>query len=169
MAAERARLARRTHRRQTSVMEILSPQIEHDVRRELAADPRIPFPDEVVVEAFNGVVSLRGTVGSFAQRRAAVADARGTTGVVDVYDELQVRLLDDDRRADAELRGEALQRIVSDPVLGGDYLDVHVRDGWLTLKGDVDEQFQSDAAFEHVADLGGVTGVTNAIKVIKPR
>jgi osmotically-inducible protein OsmY len=150
-------------------MEILSPQIEHDVRRELAADPRIPFPDAIVVEAFGGAVSLRGTVGSFRQRRAAVADARGTKGVVDVYDELQVRLLDDDRRADAELRGEALQRIVSDPILPADYLDVHVRDGWITLKGEVDEQFQSDAAFEHVADLGGVTGVTNAIKVIQPR
>ena len=149
-------------------MEILSPQIEHDVRRALEADTRIPFPDEVVVEAFGGAVSLRGTVGSFLQRRAAVDDARGTKGVVDVYDELQVRLLDDDRRADAELRGEALQRIVSDPVLPGDYLDVRVSDGWITLTGEVDEQFQSDAAFEHVADLDGVAGITNAIKVIKP-
>ena len=110
-----------------------------------------------------------GPSAASASARAAVADARATKGVVDVYDELHVRLLDDDRRADAELRGEALQRIVSDPRLPVDYLDVHVRDGWITLKGEVDEQFQSDAAFEHVADLGGVAGVTNTIKVIQPR
>jgi osmotically-inducible protein OsmY len=150
-------------------MEILNPDIEQDVRRQLAADPRIPFADEIAVEAFDGAVSLRGTVGGFAQRRAAVDDARRTHGVVDVYDELQVRLLDDDRRADAELRGEALQRIASDPVLPVEYVDVHVRDAWITLKGEVDRQEQSDAAFEHVADLDGVTGVTNEIKVIQPR
>ena len=150
-------------------MEILNPQIEQDVRRQLVADPRIPAADEIAVEAFNGAVSLRGTVGSFAQRRAAVDDARKAEGVFDVHDELQVRLLNDDRRADAELRGEALQRLVADPVLPGEYLDVVVHDGWITLKGEVDEQFQSDAAFDHVADLGGVTGVTNEITVIAPR
>ena len=150
-------------------MEILNPHIQQEVRRQLAADPRIPAADEIAVEAFNGAVSLRGTVGSFAQRRAAVDDARKAEGVFDVNDELQVRLLDDDRRADAELRGDALQRLVADPVLPGEYLDVAVHDGWITLKGEVDEQFQSDAAFDHVADLDGVTGVTNEITVIAPR
>ena len=150
-------------------MEILSPQIEKDVHAEMAGDPRIPFPDEIAVEALDGTVILRGTVGSFGQRRAAVDDARRTKGVVDVYDELQVRLLDDDRRADAEIRGEGLQKLVSDPVLPGDYLDVHVRDGWVTVKGDVDHQYQSDAAYEHVAGLDGITGITNAIKVIEAR
>ena len=57
----------------------------------------------------------------------------------------------------------------SDPVLPGDYLDVHVRDGWVTVKGDVDHQYQSDAAYEHVAGLDGITGITNAIKVIERR
>jgi osmotically-inducible protein OsmY len=150
-------------------MEILSPQIEKAVRAEMAGDPRIPFPAEIAVEALAGTVTLRGTVGSFGQRRAAVDAAQRTKGVVDVYDELQVRLLDDDRRADAEIRGEALQKLVSDPLLPGDYLDVHVRDGWVTVKGDVDHQYQSDAAYEHVAGLRGITGITNAIKVIERR
>jgi osmotically-inducible protein OsmY len=148
-------------------MDILNPTIENDVRAQLAADPRIPHPQEIAVEVFDGVAVLRGTVGSFPQRRAAVEDGRRTDGVVDVYDELQVRLLDDDRRADAEIRGEALQRLVSDPVLPVDWVDVHVRDAWVTLKGEVDHQYQSDAAFEHVATLEGITGITNEIKVIE--
>ena len=148
-------------------MDIASPQIEADVRDQLASDPRLPYVDEIAVEAFGGAVTLRGTVGSFAQRRAAVADARRTRGVVDVYDELEVRILDRDRREDAEIRGAALQRLAWDSEIPGDYLDVHVRDGWVTLKGDVDFQFQSDVAFDDVSGLYGVTGVTNDIKVVE--
>ena len=48
-----------------------------------------------------------------------------------------------------------------------DYLDVQVKDGWVTLKGNVDHQFQSDKAFDHVASLYGVTGVTNEIQVVE--
>ena len=51
----------------------------------LASDPRLPAPGEIAVEAFGDAVTLRGTVGSFAQQRAAVKDARRTPGVVDVY------------------------------------------------------------------------------------
>jgi osmotically-inducible protein OsmY len=148
-------------------MAIASSQIEADVRDELASDPRLPHVDEIAVEAYGGAVTLRGTVGSFAQQRAAVADARRTRGVFDVYDELEVRLLNEDRRKDAEIRGAALQRLIWDPEIPGDYIDVHVKDGWVTLKGDVDFQYQSDRAFDHAASLYGVTGVTNDIKVVE--
>jgi osmotically-inducible protein OsmY len=121
--------------------------------------------DEIAIEAYDGLVTLRGTVGSFAQERAAVADARRQRGVYDVYDGLQVRLLNEDRRADAEIRGAALQRLVEDPMLDADYLDVRVKDGWVTLTGDADRQFQSDKAFDHIMSVRGVTGVTNEIRV----
>ena len=148
-------------------MDITSDTIQNAVRNELASDPRLPYVDEIAVEAYGGAVTLRGTVGSFAQQRAAVADARRTRGVFDVYDELDVRLLNRDRREDAEIRGAALQRLIWDPEIPGDYLDVHVKDGWVTLKGDVDFQYQSDRAFDHAASLYGVTGVTNEIKVVE--
>jgi osmotically-inducible protein OsmY len=148
-------------------MDIHNDRIRDDVRAELANDPRIPYVDEIAVEAYGGAVTLRGTVGSFAQQRAAVADARRTRGVFDVLDELQVRLLNDDRRKDAEIRGAALQRLIWDPEIPGDYLDVKVKDGWVTLDGEVDHQYQSDRAFDHVASLYGVTGVTNDVKVVE--
>ena len=149
-------------------MEITTEELQSAVRASLASVPRLPYPDEIAVDASGGVVTLRGTVGSFAQQRAASADARRTAGVDEVYDELQVRLLDDERREDAEIRGAALQRLLWDPELRSDYVDVHVRDGWVTLKGEVDHQYQSDDAFDHVAGLRGVTGVTNKIKVVEP-
>ncbi len=85
-------------------MEITDERIIDDVRAELASDPRVPYADEIAVEAFGDTVTLRGTVGSFAQQRAAAADARRTRDVIDVDDELQVRLLGEDRRTDAEIR-----------------------------------------------------------------
>src|SRR4051794_8431697 len=121
------------------------------------------------MEVYDGTVTLRGTVTSFAQRRAAVADARRIAGTSRVDDELEVRLLGLDRRKDAEIRGHALQRLIWDSELPGDYLDVHVEDGWVTLEGDVDFQFQSDAALNDVAPLHGVTGVTNEINVTEAR
>jgi osmotically-inducible protein OsmY len=144
-------------------------EIEADVRAEIVLDPRIPDADEIAISTSDGAVTLRGTVGSFAQRRAAVADARKIQGVYDVYDELEVRLLNDSRREDAEIRGAALQRLEWDSEIPGDAIRVSVKDGWVTLKGDVVFQLQSDEAFNRVASLHGVTGVTNKLRVDEPR
>jgi osmotically-inducible protein OsmY len=142
--------------------------IEAAIIAELELDPRIPAPDEIAVQADYGAVTLRGTVGSFAQRRAALADAREIEAVNEVYDELQVRLLDDYAREDAQIRGAALQSLMWDVEIPSDSLEVKVDGGWVTLKGEVDYQFQSDDAFDDVASLIGVTGVTNEIKVVEP-
>jgi osmotically-inducible protein OsmY len=42
-----------------------------------------------------------------------------------------------------------------------------VDDGWITLKGDLEFQSQRDPAFDDVAGLYAVTGVTNATKVVE--
>jgi osmotically-inducible protein OsmY len=140
-------------------------QVRDAVRTELAHDPRLPHAEQIAVDAYDGYVTLRGTVGSFAQQRAAVSAARRAPGVSGVYDELQVRLLNEDRRRDAEIRGHALQRLLWDVSLPGESIEAHVRDGWLTLTGNVDFQYQSNLAFEDVAGIRGVVGVTNEIRV----
>jgi osmotically-inducible protein OsmY len=146
-------------------VETADSRVRAAVHGALAADPRLPYPDEVAIDAFGGYVTLRGTVGSFAQQRAAVTAARRAAGVSGVYDELQVRLLNDHRRLDAEIRGHALERLMWDASLPGESIDAHVTDGWVTLMGNVDFQYQSNLAFEDVAGLRGVVGVTNEIRV----
>src|SRR3954451_1672854 len=149
-------------------MDTTTRHIEDDVRAQIADDPRIPYPAEIAVEVVDRLATLRGTVGSLAQQHAAVADARRTSGIEYVDDWLEVRLLDRDRREDAEIRGAALQRLESDSEIPGDAIRVSVKDGWVTLKGDVVFQFQSDEAINRVASLYGVTGITNEIKVDEP-
>jgi osmotically-inducible protein OsmY len=143
-------------------------RIENDIRSALGRDPRIPSPEAVAVAAEGDFVTLRGTVGSFRQRRAAVSDARNVTGVSLVDDQLEVRLLDDPARTDAELRGTALERLFRDTDVDEESVEVKVQNGWLTLSGEVSYQFESDAVYEDIASVKGVLGVTNQIRVITP-
>ena len=72
------------------------------------------------------------------------------------------------RRDDDEIRGAALQNLIWDVDVPSDFVDVKVDDGWVTLKGNVSYQFESDAAYDDVASLYGVLGVTNEIIVSNP-
>ena len=139
--------------------------LEDTVINTLELDPRLPNANNIAVSTDDGIVVLRGSVESFGQRRAAAQDARNVDGVNDVDDQLKVDLLDGDRREDDEIRGVALQALIWDTEVPSDSIDVKVQEGWITLKGDAAYQFQSDAAYDDVATLYGVYGVTNEIKV----
>ena len=131
----------------------------------LDLDPRIPDSLEIAVAEDDGIVTLRGTVESFSQRRAAAQDANNVDGVYDLDNQLKVSLTGADRRDDDEIRGAALQNLIWDVDVPSDFVDVKVDDGWVTLKGDVSYQFQSDAVYDDVASLYGVLGITNEITV----
>jgi BON domain-containing protein len=133
------------------------------VMANLDRDPRIPESLEIAVAADDGFVTLRGTVESFSQRRAAGQDARNVDGIYDVDNQLKVSLTGANRRDDDEIRGAALQNLIWDVDVPSDFVDVKVDDGWVTLKGNVSYQFESDAAYDDVASLYGVLGVTNEI------
>jgi osmotically-inducible protein OsmY len=139
-------------------------ELEDEVRAAIGRDPRIPNPTEIAVLGDGGIVTLRGTVNSFKQRRAAVQDAKRPLGVYEVVDQLEVRLIDDIR--DDELRGWILQRLLWDANVPAESIDVRVGAGWVTLKGQVKHQFESDAAFDAVASIRGVGGITNDIRVV---
>lgn len=81
-----------------------------------------------------------------------------------VEDELTVDVRD--HVQDGEIRGAALQRLVSNVDVPVGWIDVKVDNGWLTLKGEVKHQYENDAAFAAVSPVPGVGGITNEIKVI---
>lgn len=141
----------------TPIAEAVIASLDHD--------PRIPDSLEIAVSADGSLVVLRGTVESFGQRRAAAEDARKIEGVDEVDNELKVSLRGSDRRRDEEIRGAALQKLIWDVEVPSDFVDVKVEAGWVTLKGAVFYQHQSDAAYDDVSRLYGVVGVTNEITV----
>ena len=138
---------------------------EHDIvdviRERLSDDPRIPHPAELAISARAGTVTLRGAVGSFQQRHAAVRIATSVPGVHAVQDELSVDLRD--RWEDDEIRGAALRSLISNANVPAERIHVTVADGWLTLNGEVKHQSESNAAFEAVSEIPGVGGITNKI------
>ncbi len=138
--------------------------ISEEIRARYAQDPRIPHPAEVAVSELNGTVTLRGSVGSFPQRHAAAKIAESVRGVRAVVNELSVDPRD--HWDDDELKGAALQALMSRDDLPGNQIDVSVGSGWVTLKGRVKRQSESDAAFDAVSELPGVGGIKNEIKVI---
>jgi osmotically-inducible protein OsmY len=138
--------------------------ITEQIRTTLEQDDRIPYPAEVAVSERHGTVTLRGSVGSFQQRRAAVSVARSVHGVLTIEDELWVDPRD--RWQDNQLRGSALQMLMSNDGVPAERIDVAVVNGWLTLKGEVAHQDENNVAFEAVCRIPGVGGITNEIKVI---
>jgi osmotically-inducible protein OsmY len=138
--------------------------VVYEIRAALERDSRIAHPAEVAVKEKRGTVTLRGTVRSPEQRRAAARIAKSTPGVRVVQDELRVDPRD--HYLDGELRGVALQALIASDDVPDERIEATVSNGWLTLKGDVRNQYESDAAFEAVQGLPGLGGITNKITVI---
>ena len=138
--------------------------IIEDTRTALERDPRIAHAADVAVAERQGRVTLRGTVRSIHQRRAAVEIATSVPGVRAVEDGLRIDPRDHTR--DAEIRGAALQALADDGVPAA--VDVAVANGWATLNGEVKHQRDSDAAFAAAAGIAGVGGITNRITVVSP-
>jgi osmotically-inducible protein OsmY len=138
-------------------------QVIETVRSRYERDPRLDHPGELAVSERAGTVTLRGTVRSLHQRRVAIDLAKSARGVRAVEDELVVDPRD--HFDDAQIRGAALNTLIADQDVP-DTVDVTVANGWLTLSGRVKHQHESNAAFEAVARLPHVGGITNKIQVI---
>jgi osmotically-inducible protein OsmY len=142
-------------------------QIQSDVLAELKWDPRVQ-PNEIGVIVKNGVVTLTGWVDSYTKRWAAEDAAHRVRGVKAVANDIEVRLSNEDKRTDADIAAAAVRALEWDAFISVDTLDVTVSNGWVTLKGEVEWNFQKQDAERVVRRLVGVTGVTNLITV-KPR
>jgi osmotically-inducible protein OsmY len=135
-----------------------------EIRARYVRDPRLRHPTEVAVSERNGTVTLRGTVSSLRQHQAAVEIAKSVTGVGVVEDQLFVDPRD--HWEDEELKGAALQALISTSDALAEKIEVRVTAGWVTLSGQVKHQQDSDAAFEAVSRLPRVGGITNKIRVV---
>lgn len=143
-------------------------QLETDVQAELDFDPKIKHAGAIAVGADRGIVTLRGTVGSFHQFLAAEQAAKRVAGTISVDNQLDVRLMDELARDDADIRGAALQALELNATVPADAIDVKVTGGRVVLKGTVDWKYQKDAAESTVSVLVGVLAVRNEIEVEAP-
>jgi osmotically-inducible protein OsmY len=139
-------------------------QIHSDVLAEMTWDPRVQ-PNEIGVAVKDGVVTLTGWVDAYTKRWAAEEAAHRVRGVKAVANDIEVRLSSWDERTDADIAAAAIHTLEWDALVPVDKLDVTVSHGWVTLKGEVEWQYQKQDAERVVRRLAGVTGVTNMITV----
>lgn len=133
---------------------------------ELRWDPKVDS-DTIAVDADGGTVTLRGTIGSLRQRREARRAAERVYGVVEVVDNLDVTLLTEHRREDAELRGDVLQALMLDAVVPST-VDATVTDGFVDLTGTASWQYQREEAEFVAGNVPGVLGVRTTVVLTSP-
>jgi len=132
------------------------------------ADNRRVHADEIAVQAIDGAVILRGTVGSLVQQVEAARTARRVLGVRNVEDQLQVRPMGPDERADADTKAAVLAALIDDDDLHAADIDVKANDGTVTLSGLVEFARSRDRAERVALGVAGVAQVHNRLKVLVP-
>lgn len=142
-------------------------QLQQDVLHELAWDSRVTAP-HIGVSIEQGVVTLTGTVTSYAERLATQAAAHRVHGVLDVANELQVGLASGLTRTDNELAQAVRQILIWTALVPHECIQSTVSDGWVTLEGSVDSWHQREDTERAVRHLAGVRGILNRIQVSAP-
>lgn len=140
-------------------------QLKQDIEQELAWDPEVNAA-QIGVSVDKGAVSLLGTVDTYAQKWAAEDATKRVGGVRTVAHDLTVKILSGHVRSDSDV-ASAVQSALKWNVLVPKAVTAVVRDGWVTLGGQVDWNFEREAAEFAVRYLTGVVSVSNGITLKK--
>jgi len=147
-------------------------ELQRDILDELAWEPRVDAAD-IGVSVEDGVAILNGRVKSLIEKWVAERVAQRVQGVRAVTDELVVKLPGESRYSDADLAIAAANALDWNASVPHSRIKLVVEDGWIDLKGNVDYQYQKDAAGDAVRVLKGVQGIRNFVIVtpssISPR
>ena len=138
-------------------------ELQKDVLAEMKWDAKLQ-PNEIGVAVKDGVVTLTGWVDSFLKKWSAEDAAQRVAGVKAVANDIEVKLPSE--RTDADIAGAAIHALQWDALVPAEKIHVTVSKGWVTLKGDVEWQYQREDAERVVRRLAGVTGVSNLINVV---
>ena len=140
--------------------------IKRDVEDELRSDPTIDATD-IAVAVKNGVVTLTGFARTYMDKFGAEAAAKRVADVVGLANDIEVTLSRAAQRPDPEIARDAVAALRSRLPLSSRRVRVVVDKGWVTLEGEVEWNYQREAAERAVRRVKGVKGVINSIQ-LKP-
>jgi osmotically-inducible protein OsmY len=139
-------------------------EIQRDIEDELRWDPSLEN-DDIAVSVRDGVVTLAGFAKSYLDKWHAERVASRIRGVKAIANDLTVRLPSSSERPDPDIARAALDALKWNIAVPHDRIKLKVDKGWVTLEGDVDWNFQREAAERTVRSLTGVKGVTNLVTI----
>jgi osmotically-inducible protein OsmY len=141
--------------------------IERDVKEELQWNPDLDASN-IAITVKEGVVTLAGFAKSYTDKYEAEAATKRVAGVSGVANDLEVRLPSFDERPDPDIARDAVAFLKSQLPISSERIKVVVKNGWVTLEGQVEWQYQKNSAENAVRRIKGVKGVSNMI-LLKPR
>ena len=142
-------------------------EIQRDVKAELGWNSDLKSTD-IAISVKNGVVTLAGFVPRYIDKYEAEKAAKRVAGVLAVANDIEIRLPAVDERPDPEIAREVVTALKNQLPFSHERIKAVVRNGWVTLEGDVEWQYQRLTAERAVRPLKGVKGIINDIKT-KPR
>lgn len=142
-------------------------EIKSDVLAELIFEPSVKIAD-IGVLVKDGVVTLNGYATNYGEKWNAVLAAKRVAGVIAVADDIELKMTDSHHRTDGDIAATAVKQINLSVTIPPGAAQVTVREGWVTLDGEVEWWYQKNAAENAVQYLAGVKGVINLI-AIKPK
>ena len=142
-------------------------EIRDDVINELQWDPQVTEPEAIGVAVKDGAVTLTGHVPSYAEKLAAVRAAERVYGVKAVASDLKVKL-PGTPRDDADIATAIAHVLDWNVQIPAGKVQARVQDGWVTLEGEVEHDYQRREVERMVRNVRGVVGVTDTITVKPP-
>lgn len=142
-------------------------ELQERVLKALEFEPSVDAA-QIGVSAHKGIITLRGSVPTFYQKTSAERAAAHVFGVQAVANDIEVQPNSETRRTDTAIAEAAVNALSWDSAVPPKSVNLTIRDGWVTLTGNVEWRYQRDAAEYTVRRLYGVKGVTNSI-LVKPR
>lgn len=142
-------------------------KLQRRVEAELEWDPSVDAT-RLGVAADKGVITLSGVVATYSEKLNAERAAMRVKGVRGLAEEITVRPLGDIGTHDDEIAKRAVNSLEWDVMVPHDDIQMRVENGRVTLSGEVDWDFQRDAAERSVRHQRGVVTLLNEI-TLKPR
>lgn len=141
-------------------------RIRNDIQEEIAWDPRVKTTD-IGVMVKNGSVRLTGTVSSYAERYAAETAAKRVKGVHAVAEDIEVKLPTDESVTDETIAERISNMLEWNVIVPDPDVQAEVRNGFVSLTGEVDWNFERETLKNQVIHMRGVRGVDNRITMRK--
>ena len=139
-------------------------QLKTDIQHELDWDPAI-HASQVGVAVKEGVVTLSGHLETYAEKFAIEKAVGRVQGVKAMAVETDVKLAPNHRRSDTDIAAAAEAAFQWHAQIPADRIQVRVEKGWVTLRGEVDWDYQRQEAAKAVRALTGVVGLSNTISL----
>ena len=148
----------------TITLEKTDVELKTDVLSELQYEPSVKVTD-IGVLVKDGTVTLNGYVTNYGEKWEAVRAVKRVAGVKAIADDIEIKLPTSLRRTDGDIANAAANQINWSTTIPVGTVEVTVREGWITLEGEVDQWYLKNSAGNVVQHLSGVKGVSNLISI----